>query len=160
MRAIIRASYLRDAYELAPNLRAADRRECEGWSIDPLDSLIEAHVSGIETYTAVGEDGDVLCMFGLGCTHPSWIMTTVWLLGTDALTSSKYRREFIAFSTAWIDRFMTKHGTLGNMVHSENTIHIGWLKRLHFDINTQYVITSPRGDVYYPFIRSRTACVT
>lgn len=156
----IRPAVTEDADQLAPNLRTADVKECLGWGADPHVNLRESVGAGMETLALVGREGEVLGMFGLGCRHPIWNMTTIWLMGTDTLVQDPgYRKQFWIDSKRYVNKWNWEHGNLGNMVHSENVVHIHWLVRLKFQVNTQNVITSPRGDVYYPFIRSHT-CVT
>lgn len=151
----IRTAHETDAHDLAPNLRLADLRECEGFGVNPLSSLLTAVSDGLETLTLVGRDDEVLGMFGLGIRHPQWNLTTIWLLGTDTLIRDLgYRKKFWIESKQYVNDWCSEQGTIGNMVHAANVVHIAWLQKLQFQINTTHPILSPKGHHYYPFVRS------
>lgn len=152
----VRPSIPSDAHILAPNLRAADFLECKGHNITPVEALTAAHENGIETLTGLGRDGTILGMCGIG-TEIAPGITSVWMLGTDELFADREYRKYLHLRSAnRVDVWVDTYGTLGNVVHAENTIHMRWLEKLDFTIFREQPYTTASGAVFYPFLRGQS----
>lgn len=151
----VRQSIPSDAYIMAPNLRAADLLECEGHGIAPVDALKAAYQFGTENLTGIGRDGTILGMCGIGVPIAKGVMS-VWMLGTDQLFSDrKYRRYLHLRSGNCVDVWVDRYGSIGNVVHSENLVHIRWLEKLGFTLFKDNPHTAASGAIFYPFIRTQ-----
>lgn len=132
----IRHSEAQDALDLAYNLRQADAEEIKASTGNtPLASLISGYIESDECFSVV-EGTKVVAMFGVGPLLPS--MGGVWLLMSDELLKSKYRRRFLMESKRIVAEFHSRYDILINFVDARNLAALRWLEWLGF--NTSFVI--------------------
>lgn len=131
----IRKPEKEDCYVLASNMREQDKNELEALGVKPLDALLEGLNSNIECHTVL-EDGKILAMFGL---NDVGYAIVPWMLGSYEIEKNK---KFVChWGKVVIRRWLEKYAYLSNVVHSENSVSIRWLKYLgatfekeiHFD---------------------------
>ncbi len=121
-----------DAEELEANLRMADSRELTAlglpWHLKAIkDSL--AHSTGAAT---VEDQHGVVAMLGVGPISNS-ILAPVgapWMMGTER--SYLHTRTLVKMGPAYTREMLKAYPRLMNIVHEDNTLHIGWLQRLGF----------------------------
>ncbi|RED53490.1 hypothetical protein [Aestuariispira insulae] len=122
----IRIALPEDAFQLAPNLREADKQEViTSTGKDPLKVIQESLEISSEAYSIVSPEGQVIGIFGL-CAVPDGSLGIPWLLASPEIL--KHRRHFLSECRGWIERFQDKHNVLANCVDARNTISIRWLE--------------------------------
>lgn len=129
----IRHAHFRDATQLAPVLRAADRAEIYATSgREPVEALKQSIYASQIAYAAEDQDG---CFALFGCSSPSAVATVghPWLLGADRLTTT-HRRMFVAETKRFLAAIRTRFDFLVNYVDARNTTSIHWLQRNGFTI--------------------------
>lgn len=72
----------------------------------------------------------------------------VWAMGTDRILECK--KEFYKVSLGEVDWLHEDFEVIGNYVHSENSLHINWLKRIGFEGFTPFEINKNK---FYKFWR-------
>ncbi len=148
-----RPSTVEDAHDLAPRLRIEDVRECAAMSGNhPLQSLLTAVLEGTECQTIVGDDGEIIGMFGIH--HlPDFgeNQACVWMMSSPSL--SKIKRAFIERTGGILRGFHMKFPLLWNLVDARNDVHIHWLRRVGFVFINRYDNFGPEQRTFYEFVR-------
>ncbi len=132
----IRPAVSADCYELAPELRPADTRECLANGLDPLDALLQGLALGVEVFTVCHQDEPVM-MFGCG-DAPTNLQVggydpgVIWMLSTPKVF--EFKRLFLRQSREWVEYFQNQHDCLTNIVDVRNTVHHRWLVWMGFHI--------------------------
>lgn len=129
----LREATTEDLQELAPRLRADDKREILATAGLPAE-LVLPHYTGEHTFVAgVKEDDTPEVVLGyypvMGCENE---VAVVWMLSSDKLF--EYPQRFAPVSRAIYDRLHTQYPLLTNFIDERNTRHIAWLKWLGFQI--------------------------
>lgn len=126
-----------DAFYIAPRMREADRQEVLAASgQSPFGALVHGAQVTKTLYTVVDDRGYPCAMFGVvpgNNGHGS-----VWLLGTDALTRGKMRKQFVHHSEDWLSNLQSQYSVLSNVIDERNTVHIDWLKRMGFQFTHRF----------------------
>lgn len=114
-----------DALSLASRLRKADKIEIEASGGKAKDVLLGGVRSPDPTYVAVDENDNPHIIFG---TAPSGdpLLGFVWMMATPAIKLSWIR--LLRETPFWIERLYGNYSVLANVVHTENSVHIRWLK--------------------------------
>lgn len=118
--------------DIARTMRQSDVDEI--WAASnktPIEALTEGLTHS--DYSAIAmHDDEPLIMFGLVKRDLISGTGIVWMLGSD--NALKYRKGFLTKAPLFIDEMLSICPRLMNMVHSENTESIRWLKWLGFTI--------------------------
>ena len=134
----IHKTTLEAAYEVASNLRDADRRECvEGHDMVPTIDIPLASLQGFSRYFTVpnGETAGIVGIHG----------DIIWMLTTNAI--HKYPITFAREAKKFINSRTEPY--LWNVVDKRNTAHIKLLKFLGFTFHEELEF----GPNKLPFIR-------
>lgn len=145
----IRQATFEDCLYLADNLRDADYREVEA---SGYNSALECLLIGLDspdtTYVGCDEDDRPFLICG---TRQDESGGLVWAMGTNDIL--KYKRDFIAISTVWLEKCHEQYEELHNSVHSKNTEHIKWLKWLGFEFGKPFM--NYKQEEFIPFTHRR-----
>jgi hypothetical protein len=119
---------------LARDLRPSDRAEVAAWGLEPLTALELSARASTEVYTVLSGDRVVMA-FGLGPKpldgEPAY---GIWMLSTPLLED--FPRQVAREARAWIDQFKGRYGTLWNIAHAGNELHVRWVDWLGFSIGS------------------------
>lgn len=127
---MIRPSVGDDVYEIAEQMRDADKAEVEllaGQS--PLEALAVGYVNSAECITGIGKGGELVCMAGVVKTDVKGY-AAVWMLSTSAVERNK--KALLRDGKKWLARMRKQYGTLANVVTADNSTHVGLIKHLGF----------------------------
>ncbi len=115
---------------LARNLRPSDRAEVAAWGLEPLRALELSARASTEVYTVLSGD-HVVMAFGVGPKpldgEPAY---GIWMLSTPLLED--FPRQIAREAKVWIDQFKGRYGTLWNIAHASNELHVRWIDWLGF----------------------------
>lgn len=139
-----------DAVVLAPNLRAADKAECDAL-LGPghVGAALLESIVGSSQATAIEEDGEPIGVFGVS-PHGVPNVGTVWLVGTDRLPLHK--GPLLRQCKADLEKLHQIYPALTNVVHAENEVHIRFLRWLGFKrLGTTYL--GPQAAPFIEFAR-------
>jgi hypothetical protein len=149
----VRPATVEDAQDLAPRLRQADVQECAAMSgNDPLQSLLTGVLEGTETLTIVGDDGEIIAMFGIH--HlPEFgsDQACVWMMSSPSLI--KIKSEFLRQTGDYLRFFHRQYALLWNLVDARNEVHIKWLKRVGFVFIKRHDNFGPQQRTFFEFVR-------
>lgn len=119
-----------DAHSLASRLRQADLLELSALNMGtPSEVLAEGVRVSSKCLVAVDDDDQPQIIFGVNPSHsPSegW----VWMVASDDL--EKHWRQVLRESRLWLSYLTEGYASTGNIVHSQNIIHIKWLRWLGY----------------------------
>lgn len=137
-RTIIHSALPQDALEIGPRLRQADLAELTAvhGPIDPGQVLAEA-VRKSERRFMVSVDRNPEFLFGVGEGG------IIWAMGTPVLFEG-HRKWFMRQTRHWIPRLHETYPVLWNRVHSDNTVHINWLKWAGFEFGNEVLINNQK----------------
>jgi len=126
---VVRRAHPGDARQLAPWLRAADKKEIRLASGGPpIRSLLNG-VEGAELCFALVADGRCEAMFGV--TRQTRRFGVLWLLGSPWL--AKHPRILLEGARTFLPILGRKFEVLGNMIWSGQHAYIKFLDRLGFE---------------------------
>ena len=115
---------------LARDLRPSDRTEVAAWGLEPRRALELSANASTEVYTVLSGDRVVMA-FGVGPKpldgEPAY---GIWMLSTPLLED--FPRQVAREARAWIDQFKRRYGTLWNIAHASNELHVRWIDWLGF----------------------------
>ena len=140
----VRQSVISDAIELSKIISQADLDEIEiSTDQSPLECLIEPFTQPdrYQTYSLIGNEGEVVGMFGIN------VDGVVWMISSDLLYS-KYLRQFLQQTRHWINVVQGSHNVIYNYVDPRNRRSLMWLQYVGFEISPQ---TQPHGPWGHPF---------
>ncbi len=148
---MVRPSLEKDAYELAPRLRKADRDEIDAASGDnPLQALIRGYEYSYQPFTILVND-KVAGMFGAVPLDQQFVVGAVWLLGSDDIFN--VRMPFARQSRLWVDVVHKPFNVLTNWVDERNSVHIRWLKWIGFKFIAKCERFGYRNLPFYEFVK-------
>jgi len=126
MSVVVRSSVFDDIAAVALRMREDDVREAQAMGHSPSEALTRGYNWSKWCMTVLVNDVPA-AMFGVG-SHDG--IGIVWALGTDDLT----HRAVVEVSRVHLPRLEAEFEYLGNLVDARNEVHVGWLKRLGFEI--------------------------
>lgn len=128
----VRASEIKDVFELADNLRMDDIAEIyNSHHKTPETALMDGYINSI-LCLSIERQERVIGMFGI---VPHTILgnaATIWLLGSPEI--EKVQKAFIRHSKRFVDMFLGYYPYLENWVSCQNILSIKWLRWLKADI--------------------------
>ena len=144
-----------DAEYLAPRLREIDIEECRVMGgNEPIESLKKTFDLGADIQAIVGNDGDVIGLFGV--TPCSLIPDAgiVWGLFSDALFEPRHTRQFIKGCHGWVSEMSRGYSFLFNFISVKNIEAIRWLEWMGFKLPQMIPDLNGSGEAYYYFERT------
>lgn len=153
MSAYARPSVPQDAHLLAPRLRLEDVAEIMAASgHTPLQALLDGVLEGTETWTIIGNQGEVLGMFGVNHMPEAGPgQACIWMLAADGLPT--IRTEFFRQTWAFLDYFHEKYPVLWNYIDERQEGHIKWLRRLGFRFTKRLEAYGHEQRPFHQFVR-------
>tara|TARA_Y100000361_G_C11121272_1_gene323351 strand:- start:458 stop:946 length:489 start_codon:yes stop_codon:yes gene_type:complete len=135
----VRPAILKDALELAPNMRKDDRAEIMASdNMSPLQALVVPFtIKGARIYSIIGtkEEG-VIGMFGsTPSTEPDFGIA--WLLSSDKLAKN-HARQFLKECPYWVAQMGEGYKHLYNFVDKRNWVALKWLQLLGFTAREEF----------------------
>lgn len=151
----VRGSETKDAYPLAPKLRAADLQEIEANVGEDVLTHLERSISvSTPCYTVLNVTNQPLAAFGVIPDCRDADVGKIWLLGSPELVS--YPFLFLRHCKTWVESLQREYKVLWNFVDARNVVHIRWLKWSGFTflrlIETHGVERRP----FYEFEKTRS----
>lgn len=120
-----------DAESLAPRLRQADLQELRASThVPPAIALRKGAECSAPSLAIIGEENQVEGLFGI-FKEPDGT-GTVWMMGSDALTKSPLKKQFLRECRTHLAHLTAGYRLVGNCVDARNTVHINWLKWMGF----------------------------
>lgn len=120
-----------DLVELVARMREPDRREIAAiYGADPLEALRRSAAAAEQALVGRGDDGDLMCIWGVRRRGPLSWRGHPWMICTDAV--ERRPREFLRGTRFWVGRVQQHFDELTNVVHDENVDTIRWLRWLGF----------------------------
>ena len=135
----VRPAILKDALELAPNMRKDDRAEIMASdNMSPLQALVVPFtIKGARIYSIIGtkEEG-VIGMFGsTPSSEPDFGIA--WLLSSDKLAKN-HARQFLKECPYWVAQMGEGYRHLYNFVDKRNWVALKWLQLLGFTAREEF----------------------
>lgn len=132
---------------LARHMREQDRREVEAsHALSPMQALDYCLRTAHEAWVGCHE-GRPFCIFGVTKASLLGDRAVPWMLGTDDLP--RHGKTFAKVSRSVVREWLQDWALLENWVDSRNTVAIGWLRWLGFEIHA----AEPHGPFGAPFHR-------
>lgn len=136
MRATFRPPTAEDIETVGRNMREIDQIECvEMTGLFPLQALREAVRDSVFCLAAL-VDGKAVCVFG--CAPEAPLLGHIgipWLLGVEGF--EEHSREILRHSRRFVLEMARKYPHLRNVVHTDNSHAIRWLKWCGFSIGDE-----------------------
>jgi len=143
--------------ELIDTLREADVQELTALGMDPGHALVHSfHTSAGMRFTALNEEDQVICMFGVGSETFLSTWGVPWLLASELLdggTAMRLCRRCRGFIQIMAGRF----DLLINFVDARQETAIRWLEWLGFEIGEAEPY-GPEGLPFHRFEMRREIC--
>lgn len=149
----IRCSELKDADEMAPNLRQADIAELVavvGEDADAQDVLRYGVEVSHQPFTALVDDKPI-CIFGAVMEPVQQHIGSVWMMGTDGI--EKHKMFFLRQSGKCLDKLFEPFSLLWNCVDKRNDLHIKWIKWLGFSFLREIPKYGEQGKPFLEFAK-------
>jgi hypothetical protein len=121
----VRPATAEDIQHVSTHLREGDRAEIWASHRRQPEELPQI-CSGVETWAGAA-DGVAFCLFGC---NPEGMIGVPWLLATDDIRFHSV--GFLRASRVLCAEWLTRYGTLSNLVHARNDASILWLQWLGF----------------------------
>ncbi len=145
----VRESVLHDCYEIAENIREADRREILAMSgAEPLEAMVSSFMCSDEPRTILAGDTPV-AMFGAGFVEPGVGMG--WLMGTDGIHDIPM--QFLRETKYELEQLHDTYEMLFNYVDERNTVHVKWLRWLGFKFINRHEQFGVENRPFFEFVR-------
>lgn len=149
----VRPAELKDAIDLAANLRPEDIREMRS-TMDEEHSLEAVLIFNIaastQSYTAVDhETGRVIVMFGVAPAGDG--SGSIWLHGSDLM--HRHSVSFLRQSKRYVEALHRDYPLLSNWADLRNEVHINWLRWLGFRFLRTSTTFSNDGSPFVEFFR-------
>lgn len=118
---------------IAANLREGDRQEVEAVrGPDVADALARAVLRSSHCWTAVGEDGTPIALFGVVPVSLLSGRASPWLLATEQ--AHEHPRSLVTEGRRYLSIMRAIYPNLYNYVDARNDKSIRWLRRLGFTL--------------------------
>jgi len=156
--AYVRPATVKDAVDLCPYLRPADRHEIiSSTGVNPEVILpMSVGLSTGKVYSIFSKTHEIGGLFGVRpiLNHPE--IGLIWLVMSDRfLTNRADKIQFLRESPEWIREFHETYPILGNYAHAGNDLHLRWLKWMGFVLMQKKDPWGARGEAFYQFTRIR-----
>ena len=145
---LIRPSIDDDADALIAHLRASDRAECEAYGRPDIGAGIRAGMRRSALCWSGFVDGELAAVLGVAPLNLLTGMGSPWMLGTPVL--DRHQRVLVRQTPGYIARMLEAFPHLVNLVHTENTTSVRWLRRLGFTLHAPVPYGAP-GQLFHPF---------
>jgi len=123
----VRSFQAGDAARVAAHLRDADMAEIAAHSgSTPYAALCRGVLGSEIACTVCSADATPVAVFGVGAGG------VVWLLGTDALTTSPLAKQFLRECRLHVALLQERYPLLHNVIDERNVVHIRWLRWMGF----------------------------
>ena len=129
----VRPATIKDAIQLAPKVRVADREEIRASNgISPLEALVTPFsIDKSKNYTIVGNLNEgVIGMFG-ACPTKDPAYGVAWLISSEDLF--KHTKQFMKECPYWISQMGNGYEYLYNWIDRRNWKSMKWLQFLGFE---------------------------
>ena len=129
----VRPATIKDAIQLAPKVRVADREEIRASNgISPLEALVTPFsIDKSKNYTIVGTFNEgVIGMFG-ACPTKDTAYGVAWLISSEDLF--KHTKQFMKECPYWISQMGNGYEYLYNWIDRRNWKSMKWLQFLGFE---------------------------
>ena len=129
----VRPATIKDAIQLAPKVRVADREEIRASNgISPLEALVTPFsIDKSKNYTIVGTFNEgVIGMFG-ACPTKDPAYGVAWLISSEDLF--KHTKQFMKECPYWISQMGNGYEYLYNWIDRRNWKSMKWLQFLGFE---------------------------
>ena len=129
----VRPATIKDAIQLAPKVRKADREEIRASNgISPLEALVTPFsIDKSKNYTIVGTFNEgVIGMFG-ACPTKDTAYGVAWLISSEDLF--KHTKQFMKECPYWISQMGNGYEYLYNWIDRRNWKSMKWLQFLGFE---------------------------
>ncbi len=138
----VRGAVLEDVYDLAPNLREADKREVKSSSgFEPEYALFKAFQMSNHCYSIIcncKEDERTAGIFGV--VRLNDMQGAVWMLASNLLVESKsHIKQFVRETKKYCDHLNQIYPVLFNMVDKRNEVHLRWLRWSGFTFLKEHI---------------------
>lgn len=144
----VRRATTEDAVDIAKRLREADLKEIHAvGDSTPEESLLRGLSSPDPCYVAVDSAGIPQVIFGTA-PSPDHFAGYVWMMATDEIKENWV--QILRETRPWIGRIRGHYRLLTNAVHSENAVHIRWLRWAGFTIIRE---VTHNGHTFYEFAK-------
>lgn len=144
----VRPATLEDALSLAKRLRKADLKEIQAVGYKtPEDSLVRGLKESSPCYVAVDEEDTPHIIFGI-VASPDPLLGYVWMMASDEL--KKHWIQVLRETKEWLNDVSKGFQVSANAVHSENKVHIKWLRWAGFSFLRKVKIGN---DEFYEFAK-------
>lgn len=142
LEAEFRPARLRDADDLADNLRDADRRELDALGLADHRAALRESLRRSPLAAAAQDAQGLVALLGVAP-----LMDTVlapvgapWMMGVPR--SYRHARTLVRWGPIYTRAMLAAYPRLMNIVHEENTLHVGWIRRLGFTFRPDPVLTA------------------
>lgn len=144
----VRKATREDVFSIAQRLRKEDLLEIQAsGSASPEEALLVGLESPDVCFVAV-DSGDVpQIIFGSVPSHDP-IMGYVWMMGTDEIRENWV--QVLRQTHYWLEKVSDGYQLLSNAVHSDNKLHIKWLRWAGFHMLRKLEVN---GHVFYEFAK-------
>lgn len=144
----VRRATPEDAVDMASRLREADLKEIlAAGRPSPEDALLSGVHSPDPCYVAVDEEDKPQIIFGT-VPSPEHFLGYVWMMATDAIKD--HWVQVLRESKPWIDHIRGHYQVMANAVHTENQVHIRWLRWTGFTLLREIEFN---GNRFYEFAK-------
>jgi len=115
-----------DIKNILPNIRPDDVAECELMAGKSIDDILIGAEHTTESYAA-SIHRRVIALFGINI-HQG--QTLAWMVGTDDLMASRYRKSVVSITKTYVRYFIGKYGILTNFVCTQNKKAVRFLQHM------------------------------
>lgn len=125
MKVVFRPPTISDVHEIAANMRAMDRLECEVMGNHTPEEALRAGMAHGQAVTAE-IDGRPVAMFGLAQASLLDDEAAPWLLGVEGM--ERYARVLVMHTKRYLTGMLEQCEALANYVHADNRNAIRFLR--------------------------------
>lgn len=154
MNKYVRPATLEDIEMLAPRLRTADVEEVRAAiGFYSVAYLTQAYLASDPCYVMVGEEGELVGIYGVVPNPVQLNSGAVWMHCTDDLV--KYPFQFLRRCRAEINALHDDYELLFNFIDARNTVHVKWLRWSGFKFINYHQNYGKEQRPFYEFVRIR-----
>ena len=146
-----------DVYNVCRYIRNVDLKEAQiygvGRKLKDLTDFVSTMVMLSDTKSAIKNyRRKAIGLCGVAAYPDNPVIAIPWMITTDEMFSTRVNIvEFLRNDKQWLAAAAKPYKRLVNVVHSENTAAIKWLKRLGFEFPETHQNYMGSGDTYLQF---------